>query len=74
MDYKFKVYHQKNSFIWLGMAIKEASLIDLMHITKKKFAYYRKNKLYRFNVFYKKDEPGRLSWLNAYCNCRVKPP
>ena len=39
----------------------------------ERFAYRRKNRPCKFNVYCKKDEPGRLPRLNLYCSCRVKP-
>ena len=35
-DYRFDIYHWKSGFIWLVITIKEAGLINLIHITEKK--------------------------------------
>ena len=36
MTYRFEVYHQTSSFVWLSIALKGASLINSMRVTKKK--------------------------------------
>ena len=36
MTYKFDLYYQTSSFIWLNVCIKKESLMDLMPITQKK--------------------------------------
>ena len=46
--------------------------MDSMHVSER-FAYYRNNRPCKFNVYCRKDEPGRLLRLNSYCSCRVKP-
>ena len=47
--------------------------MDLIRVTEK-FAYRRKNRPCKFNVYRRKDEPGRLSRLNACRSCKAKPP
>ena len=54
------------------MAMRKAGLMDSMLVTER-FAYWRKNNLYKFNVYWRKDETGRLPRLNAYCSYRAKP-
>ena len=46
--------------------------MDLMRVTER-FAHRRKNRLCKFNAPRRKDEPGRLPRLNAYCSYRAKP-
>ena len=46
--------------------------MDLMRVTER-FAHCKKNKLCKFNAPCRKDEPGRLSRLNAYYSYRAKP-
>ena len=53
------------------MAIRKASLTDSIYVIEW-FAHCRKNRLCKFNTPCKKDEPGRLSRLNAYCSYRAK--
>ena len=63
---------RNSSFFWLGVAISKADLMDLIFITER-FAHCKKNRLCKFNVPGKKDEPGKLPRLNAYCSYRAKP-
>ena len=44
------------------MAIKKAELMDLIHVIKK-FMYCRKNKSYKFNVYYRKNELSKFLYL-----------
>ena len=63
---------RKSSFLWPGVAIREAGMMDSMHVTER-FAYCRKNRLCKFNTLCKNDRPNRLSRLNAYRRYRAKP-
>ena len=63
--------YKKKSFVWCGMAIRKVGLMDPMSFTER-FAYCRKNKPYKFNVYYRKNKSKKLSRPNTYCNYRVK--
>ena len=36
MTYRFEVYHQTNSSVWLGIDIRKISLVNSIHISEKK--------------------------------------
>ena len=36
MGFRFNLYHKKSSFVWLGVAIREAGLVDSTRVSERK--------------------------------------
>ena len=54
---------------WCGHKKSRLDELDAC-LRKRKLVYCKKNKLCKFNIYCRKDEPGRLPKLNLYYSCK----